>query len=380
MAWAGSRTDELTSGRFFSWLRDAGMAREQSVRNLVWNFYEVDEKRGSWIYPMLSGKAILWLLGRGQGDAATAVADSLLRWQQTSRQGKLVKSYGAFPSKLEPGAGGWKRGERYYSGDNLVILEALCSLYVRTKEPHHLDSAVGIGTWLTEVMCKGREHGVWAEDHGAPMWFVTSSGDFGNQIHGNVEALWIGALLRLGKLTGEQAYCRQAERAFRFYRGAQLASGAFLDHYEPDFPPRPYDPGRWRPYQEGQVIADSSLRAALGACRMGNIDAARRFFGWIQTENGAIPAYLDLESGKSGFAHGEETYYDVTSTGLHRNLCHWLGERRQALTDGAFLGSIQQPSGAWFWGVKRKQSLPVRPELAPIAGFWATADLAAAIT
>ncbi|MEZ4368133.1 MAG: hypothetical protein R2939_17910 [Kofleriaceae bacterium] len=189
--------------RFLAWLRRHGVARDRAVRNLVYNFYDVPKAEGSWLYPMLAGKTILWMVQGGQVDEAVAIADTLVRWQQTDRTDKRALSYGAFPSMVEPGElpGEYAAGSRYYAGDNLVILEALLALHARTGTRAYLDAAVGIGTWLTDVMCAGHKHGVWAEDHGAPMAFVTATGDFSNAIQTAVELLWIGALGRLGRAT-----------------------------------------------------------------------------------------------------------------------------------------------------------------------------------
>src|SRR6185295_10083350 len=69
--------------RFHRWMFDLGFARDRSVRNLVFNFYDTSKRSGTWIYPMLAGKAIIWMLGRGRVADAKVVAEALLRWQQT---------------------------------------------------------------------------------------------------------------------------------------------------------------------------------------------------------------------------------------------------------------------------------------------------------
>jgi hypothetical protein len=360
---------------FLAWLRRDAVSRDRPVKNLVYNFYDTQKKTGSWLYPMLSGKAILWLLRRGLVDEANAIATTLLRWQETRRQGPLAKCYGAFTSKLEAKGGDFIQGERYYSGDNLVILDAFVSLYKKTKDPDLLNAAIGIGTWLAETMCKGREAGVWAEDHGAPMFFVTSAGNFANEIHTSEEMLWIGALRHLGEVTAEPAYARQALRAYEFLRRCQRANGAYFEAYDPGYPPKPYDAGRWKAYQAGQLIGDNTLRTALGACRMGDLDSARSFYRYLKVENGAVPAYLDLESGGHGFPPEARVYYDVTSSALHRSLCQWLGERAAAETDIAFLRTTQTSSGGWPWGIFKDTRQPVLPQLSPVVGFWATEDL-----
>jgi hypothetical protein len=256
-----------------------------------------------------------------------------------------------------------------------VILEALLALHAKTKNPDLLNSAIGVGTWLTEVMCKGHKNGVWAEDHGAPMYFVTAEGNFSNDIHTSVEMMWMGSLNRLGELTKEPAYKRQAAKATDFLRRCQAASGAYLDAYDPAYPPKPYDPGRWKPYQPGQVIGDNMLRTALGMCRIGDVGSARKFYNYLKVESGAVPGYLNVDSGEHGFPAGSRVYYDVTSSALHRSLCQWLNERAAAEADMAFLRSVQHTSGSWPWGVWKDDRTPVEPKLAPIVGFWATADL-----
>jgi hypothetical protein len=117
------------------------------------------------------------------------------------------------------------------------------------------------------------------------------------------------------------------------------------------------------------------LRTALGACRMGDMGGARNFYRFLKPENGAIPAFVDLANGGPGFPAGSPVYYDVTSSALHRSLCQWLGERAAAELDMAFLRAAQHPSGGWPWGLFKDGLKPVEPKLAPVVGFWATADL-----
>ena len=258
--------------RFLRWLRTDGVSRARPVENLVFNFVDASTRVGTWIYPMLSGKAILWLVQRGQIAEATAIADTLVGWQQISTEGKLARSYGAFPSQIDLAPdGAWKAADYYYAADNLVILDALLALHAATKAAGLLNAAIGIGTWLTEVMCKGHTVGVWAEDHGAPMFMVRGTGDFVNAIHSAGEMLWIGALHRLGTLTNELAYCRQAERALAFYLGGQHANGAFLDHYDPGYPPTPFDAARWAPYcaaaRSSQIACCARHSARAGGAR-----------------------------------------------------------------------------------------------------------------
>jgi hypothetical protein len=364
--------------RFHRWVAEQGIARDREVRNLVFNFYDTSKRSGSWLHPMSCGKAIVWLLGRRRTADAVVIGEALLRWQQTIPYGAWERSYGAFPSAIDrdPESGGWKAAERYYSGDNLVIMEALLSLWRATRGRQWLNAAVGIGTWLCTVMCQGMKYNIWAEDHGAPTWFVTAAGDFSNYIYNNVEMLWISALHRLGRITREHAYCRQAEKAYRFYKLSQTTGGAFHDHYDPGYPPQKYTPERWVTYQGSQVICDSVLRAALACCRWADIDMARKTMDWIQVQGGAVPAYLDIETGGPAFEPNAEVYFDITSTGMYRSLCQWLGNRGGAEEAVAFLQQTQDPHGGWCRGVYGDLK-PIRTEMCPLPGFWATADLSA---
>ncbi len=365
------------ASKFHRWMGELGLARDRGVRNLVFNFYDTDKRRGSWLYPMLCGKAMIWLMGRGRVADASLIGEALLRWQQTYRHDAWERSYGAFPSAIDhTPEGEWVAGERYYSGDNLVIMDALLSLYRRTRNREWLNAAIGVGTWLCTVMCQGVKYGTWLEDHGAPMWFVTAAGDFSNLIYNNVEMLWISGLHRLGRITRENAYCRQAEKAYRFYLRSQTTAGAFHDHYDPGYPPQKYEAERWKTYHGQQVICDNVLRAALGACRWADVEMARKTMDWMQVEGGAVPAYLDIETGGHAFEENTEVYFDVTSTGMYRSLCQWMGNRRGAEDAIAFLQQTQDPSGGWYWGVYGDLK-PVRPEMCPMPGFWGTADMSA---
>src|SRR5688572_2316496 len=54
--------DSASADRFLAWLRKDGASKERHVRNLIYNFYDLGAAKGTWLYPMLSGKAVLWLI------------------------------------------------------------------------------------------------------------------------------------------------------------------------------------------------------------------------------------------------------------------------------------------------------------------------------
>ncbi len=369
------KTPGPMSERFYRWFDRHAVVSEGTAKGLIWNFYEPSRKLGTWVYPMLSAKAVLWFIKRGDVNRARVFAEALLPWQQMKQDGPLARSYGAFPSKLEQSGDVFTAGTAYYAGDNLVVVEALSRLYQLTKDFRYLNAAIGTGSWLVEVMSQGHKYGVWSEDLGAPMFLVTAKGDFVNHVHCQVEALWIRSLELLGGLTGEAAYTRQAAKAYEFYRKGQLPSGAYWDHYDPGYPPKPYNASNWKPYSPGKVISDNVLRAALGACRMDDIDSARKFYSWLKPENGAVPAYLNVESGSSGFVTVDDIYYDVVSCGLLRSLQQWLGKSAATKIPIQYLKNVQAKDGGWYWGWKREAGEPVTKEQAAIVGMWATADL-----
>ncbi len=326
------RDTEIMTKRFLRWFRHSGIvSSDPRAPKLLFNFYDARRKRGIWIYPMLGGEATYWLLRKGYVREAHEHARALLPWQQLRRDGKLALSHGAFPARIELTRDGVDVYDWYYSGDGLAIMGALLAVYKKTKDRALLDAAIRTANWITQVMCKGHQLGLWVEDHGAPMYVVRGSGDFGNMIHNAVEMLWISALYELGNVTRESAYRRQAERAFAFYRRSQLPNGAFLDHYDPEYPPKPYNARRWKPYQPGQIVGDNVLRSALGACRFGDLRAARRLYDWLKLSRGGVPAAIDQDTGGSWFPPGQPVYFDVSSIALHRSLALWLGERQAAL-------------------------------------------------
>jgi hypothetical protein len=317
----------------------------------------------------------LWLLRQQRVDEARTVMAALLAWQQPVDDQVHARTHGAFASAIERRDGRWQRGTRFYAGDNLVVLAAILALHEQVGGDPLLERARRVGQWLSAIMCRGERFGAWSEPHGAPMQLVTASGDFVNRITTGVPMLWLSALHRLGDALSERRYCRQADRAYAFLRAGQASNGAFMDHYEPGFPAEPYDPARWRPHAPGQLIGDNLLRAALGACRFGDRAAAGRLADWLQVEDGAVCAYVDADTGGSGFEPGARDYYDVTSSGLYRALCLWLGRAEQAAAASAFLERTQLASGGWYWGLMRDGLGPLEPQLSPMPGLWATADL-----
>jgi hypothetical protein len=361
--------------RFVAWLESKGTAVATGISPLVYYYVGAKDGRPEQIHPMVSAKAILFNLQLGNVARATAMGHALLRWQQRDAGGVAFRSWGAFPSAIrEEPAGKWVHSAAYYAGDNLVVLEALLALFAATRDRLFLESAIGVGTWVCDVMCRGVGHGVWAEDYGAPMEVVRLDGAFGNKIPAHVPMLWIASLGRLARLTGEKGYGAQLEKAAAFYLRGQANNGAFYDHYDPGYPAVAYNRARWMPYSPGKIIGDNVLRSALGACRLGDVVAARRVFAWLKPEAGAVAAYLNIETGGAGFLPTDAVYYDVVCSGLYRSLCQWLGERKAAEEAVRFAAARQDADGGFTWGVRKDAFASVDGKQATLTGLWSVAD------
>jgi hypothetical protein len=366
---------------FDAWLHAHAQAWDADASRLLFNFYNADTGARTTLYPMLSGKLVLWLLAQDRVDEAVAVADKLLEWQQTDDSNATKhRSYGGFPSLLtNSGGGNWVAGDgvnpiRYYSGDGLVILAALLALYDETSDADYLTRATLVGDWLVEVMSDCVQFGIWYEDHGAPVEFVDSAGNFSSHILTSCY-MWIGALDHLSVATSDASYGNQADDARAFYALGQIASGPFWDHYDPIYPPVAYDVANWDPHASGGLLADSTLRAAIGAAKAGDLTAAAETLAWIQVgADAGVFGYLDVSTG-GPLAAMDPDYYDEVSTALYRALCQWCDQLGLARGAQRRLLALQAANGGWYWGQVAATCVPLADDQAVIVGLWAGTDL-----
>ncbi|MEZ4369163.1 MAG: hypothetical protein R2939_23190 [Kofleriaceae bacterium] len=364
--------------RFATWLAEVATAGAPEVTPLVYAGPLPVPEGGAAptaVSTAISAEAGLWHLRQGRTAAARAIAARLLRFQQGRRDGVLARSAGAMPERIVLVDGQWRGDDRFLAGDNLAVLALLIALVEVAGEPDLLNAAIGIGTWLVDVMCRGDAHGVWAEPHGAPMAFVTRAGDFGNALDADRAPLWMSALARLGRVTGEAAYCRQAERAGAFYLTGQHAAGGFFDRYEPGWPPEAFDVARWTPAAPGTVRATHALHAALGLVHLGAVDAAQKTLAWVRRDGDGVATWLELDSGRPATIDGDDGGpYDVGATAAFHALAVALGDAAAARTSAAALARWQAADGGFPLAVDAKRRA-ITAERSASIGLWATADL-----
>jgi|GEM_PF-2051398 len=326
--------------------------------------------------PMVSAKCVMFWLHIGRPDRAFETGHRLLAWQRALSSPTCPRTSGALPSEIIRRDGSWHAGTRFYSGDNLVVLEAFIRLFQQTGRGEFYEGALASATWIRDVMCHGENYGVWSEPHGAPMHFVTAGGAFDNTIYTGVEFMWLYALRHFAEISGDSSYVDQFNVAKQFLLRGQSAYGVWFDRYDPGYPPRPYNPGYWLWYgPRGQYVADNALRAAIGALRAGAPEQAGRFADAFRIDRGAVPAYYNATTGKPQFANGDGMYYDVVSSGLWVELVTGLERWGDARGAQRFLVRTQNRNGGWYWGLWRSGLRPVQRSEAVLTGIWAVRAL-----
>ncbi|MEZ4368127.1 MAG: hypothetical protein R2939_17880 [Kofleriaceae bacterium] len=212
----------------------------------------------------------------------------------------------------------------YDSGDNLAVIEALLDLEAATGEPRFLEAARRTGAWLRDVMAHGEEVGVWAQPMGAPMKAVTVDGNFDNRIAVGRLWFWLPTLDRLAARTDEPGLAALADSTRALLAQAQTTKGGYPDHYDPGYPAVAFDPSRFAAYtSDGAVVADDSLRAALGAV-VADDDVAAGQRQWLPDDGPGLSGYLDLADG-SAVSPGHEPSHDLVSTSLRAALARRPG-------------------------------------------------------
>jgi hypothetical protein len=357
---------------FDQWL-DRVRATEPGVEHLYYAYYDAAEDRPWFLSTMISAEVLRYSLQRGQLDEAVAIGDALLAWQHLGEGPAGERLSGAFPSEIErTDVGRWRARYLYDSSDNMAVLQGLMELYETTGSPRHLRAARRVGGWLRDVMAHGERFGVWVDPLGAPMRAVTESGDFDNRISVGRTLFWLPALERLSALSGDQTFAELAFHTRALLLQGQLANGGFADHYDPGYPAQVFSLENFKSYgNNGSVVADDSIRAAIAAKRAGDAVAASRFIGWLDAERGRVAGYLSLESGAAEFPEGNREYYDVISSALYRELVD-AQETSEALE---FVAGVQDGNGGWFWGQDAESGSQVDSNQSTLTGLWALVDL-----
>ena len=365
--------------RFSAWL--AALENTDGETAGLYPYFRSEEKgfessSDDFLSPMVTAKCVLFWLEEQSVNRAVRIGERLLYWQDRIRTHAHPNVAGALPSQIVEEDGQWAGGDRFYSGDNLVVLEAFLSLYERTGSQEFLDGAEHIARWIKDVMGHGEQYGVWLEPYFAPMQFATADGSFDNRVFTNTAFMWISALRHYGEVTNVMDYIEHFVLAKAFFLQGQSPHGVWFDHYDPGYPPQYYNTNRWQWFGDGGVVvADNAMRAALGALRVGAPDRAERFADWLRPRDGAVFAYLDAATGNGRFAPSDEPYYDVVVSGLWRDLTRGLGRDKAAMVADRFLARTQSAGGGWYWGRRQNRLIPVQRSQAILTGFWAVSNM-----
>jgi len=358
--------------RFDRWLLGRMLVEGGPGDGLVY-YYDNPATGPSLLSPAVTAKVCLYLLDTGRPELARRCGEALLRCQLPQSGPKHLR--GALPSEVKPAASALEKGDAFYAGDNLLAATALHRLFLATDDVRFASGAAGACTFVVLSLMSGVDQGVWKEDHGAPMLCVHGNGALVNSIHPKVELLWLKALSDVGILIKSPRMQEGFRKALAFYRQAVLPSGAILDHYDPGYPPTPYAAENWKPYSSGTLIGDNLLRAALGFLRLGERERALPVLKFIQHQDGAVPGYLALESGRTRFLKEDRPYYDVVCTGMVRALATAAGDTELVAKCNQLVERLQDAeTGGWYWGVGADDWKPVEPKLATLTGLWAVHD------
>ena len=153
-------------------------------------------------------------------DAAAKAADFVLK-QQLTKDGRLLRTYGAAPGK-EP-----KAAVNAYLEDYACLTHGLLTLHEATKNKKWLDAAKKLTDTMLEFHGDKKIGGYYFTAHDAEKFFARSKDQHDGVIPcGN--SLATRNLVRLAKLTGEERYDKEAERTFKFFAGSMKSYGQGL--------------------------------------------------------------------------------------------------------------------------------------------------------
>jgi hypothetical protein len=350
--------------RFEQWILDYQITSDDLCRYYRFGPHEAQES------PLATAYAIL-LLNDSHPEAADRLAGGLARLQgryaSNDHVGGGVPSIANDPSEL------------FYSSDALIATKAMLAVYRRSRSRAHVRTAAGLVEFVHRLV-DGARGGFLVRNLDFPMQYVTPDGKVQNWLVPNVGMLFWDALRDYAQIAGDTATQKLYERGRAFLLGsAQAANGAFYDHYDPDYPPQPYSPDRWRWYkieQDGRLVAigDNTMMSALGAQRMGAAKSVNAFLQWAAKapRDGAFYSYIDVGTGGSGFREGAQPYYDVVISAMYYELLANSGnltdtvrnelERVFALSAGS--------DGGYRWGLSQDGGWVQDSAEALVTGYW----------
>jgi hypothetical protein len=354
--------------RFEQWILDYQITPNDLCRYYRFGPHEAPES------PLATAYAIL-LLNDSHPDVADRLAAGLERLQQRYASNHHVG--GGVPSVANDPS------ELFYSSDALIAMKAMMTVYQRTRDAAHLKSAAGFANFVHRLV-DGERGGFLLENLDFPMQFASPDGSVQNWLVPNVSMLFWDALSDYAEAANDAATKGLFERGKAFLlNSAQSENGAFYDHYDPGYPPRAYNPERWRWYKiekDGRRIGigDNMMMSALGAQRMGatrNVDA---FMQWASKavaaskQRGAFYAYFDVDTGGMGFRQGGEQYYDVVSSAMYHQLLANAGQLTDEMTAALeeVFTEAAASDGGYHWGVTLDKQFVQGSAEALVTGYW----------
>jgi hypothetical protein len=313
----------------------------------------------------------IMLLNDSHPDVADRLAGGLVRLQERHASNRHVG--GGVPSVANDPS------QLFYSSDALVAAQAMLTVYQRTNNAAHLHSAAGF-VGFVHRMCDGERTGFLVENVDFPMWYAGPDGSIQNWLVPNVAMLFWDAMSNYAKVANDTATQKLFEGGRKFLlSSAQAPNGAYYDHYDPGYPPRGYRPERWQWYKiekDGRKIGigDNMMMAALGAQRMGDAKGVDAFLQLAAKANqdGAFYAYMDVDTGGSGFRAGAKPYFDVVCSAMYYELLSNAGrlddttrnqlEQTFALSQGS--------DGGYRWGLEQDKTWVQGSAEALVTGYW----------
>jgi hypothetical protein len=351
------------------WLRRHGISRNPETENLAYYYFDTEDAVGEIPSSAVTALAILYYLNTGNVFEADDLGRALFRCRASSDSTEFVA--GAFSHALVRNGETWVPSDHYYSGENLLILDALLALHEKTGDPSYLQAGVGIGDWLLRVPYRGHTFGALTEDLGAPIHFVTTDGAFENTIRPHLLLLWLPALEQLSQVTGQDEYRLAMERTLAFLEGGISDNGFIFSVYDPGYPPGPFSQDNWRWHEGEKIIADELLLSAMGLFRNDRVEEARWILRRVRKISGDVYAYLDPADGGAKFVGEGSRYYDVVASCLVEKLALALGDESYSRSAAAFLRVTQSRNGGWYWGLASGDLQPLEPKQATLINLWA---------
>jgi hypothetical protein len=348
--------------RFARWIVQNQITQNDLCRYFRFGPHESEES------PLATAYAILFLNGE-KPDVAERLANGLVHLQERYASNRHVG--GGVPSIANDGS------ELFYASDALAATKALTAVYARSRNPAHLHAAGGFVEFV-QRMSDGKRNGFLVENLNFPMQYASPSGAIQNWLVPNVGMLFWDALSDYAEVAGDAPSSQLFERGRTFLlRSTQAPNGAYYDHYEPGYPPRGYADDRWRWFKiekDGRRIAigDNMMMSSLGAQRLGDQESADRFLRWAKPHDGAFYAYIDVDTGGSGFQEVGHPYFDVVCSAMYYQLLvksRRLTPEIQTTLERVFASSSAR-DGGYRWGFRDQDDWVQGSAEALVTGYW----------